>query len=524
MDRIKESFDSLPIAACFFDKNGVVRLINRRMLAIANWLRKGGIQSLAEMQSVLHSPPANVRCLDLRLRIYRFPDGKALRFAQEQITTKAGVRYTQITAADVTELIRKQNQLKAENAKLAEANERLRRLLVQMPEIIREEETLAMKLRVHDDIGHSILAARRVLLQQTDLKELRANAALWEQSISVLFRSSQITAQSEPLEAAKKRAEELGVRVLLTGREPQRQWIRTLSALAICECAANCVRHADGTELYVRFRQKPDCMEVVLTNNGAVPKEKITEGGGLSMLRQRIEEAGGKMEVWSIPRFTLMLSLPEQEEQHMRVMIVEDQTMIRSLLESYFRAEDGYRITASIPGAKQAVEVCRTSSVDLILMDVQTENRENGLTAVRQIKAIQPKSKIIVVTSLIDCAVLDEAKRAGADSLWYKDSTQKRLMDVVRQTMAGEHIFPDAPPTVEIGMAKSTEFTKTELKVLRHLMRGLSYTRIAAEMGCEMSTVKFHVANMLQKTGLENKLQLALAVSDAKLIADLAEE
>ena len=208
----------------------------------------------------------------------------------------------------------------------------------------------------------------------------------------------------------------------------------------------------------------------------------------------------------------------------MRVMIVEDQTMIRSLLESYFRVEDGYRITASIPGAKQAVEVCRTSSVDLILMDVQTENRENGLTAVRQIKAIQPKSKIIVVTSLIDCAVLDEAKRAGADSLWYKDSTQKRLMDVVRQTMAGEHIFPDAPPTVEVGMAKSTEFTKTELKVLRHLLRGLSYTRIAAEMGCEMSTVKFHVANMLQKTGLENKLQLALAVSDAKLIADLTEE
>ena len=53
MDRIKESFDSLPIAACFFDKNGVVRLINRRMLAIANWLQKGGIQSLAEMQSAL---------------------------------------------------------------------------------------------------------------------------------------------------------------------------------------------------------------------------------------------------------------------------------------------------------------------------------------------------------------------------------------------------------------------------------------------------------------------------------------
>lgn len=75
-----------------------------------------------------------------------------------------------------------------------------------------------------------------------------------------------------------------------------------------------------------------------------------------------------------------------------------------------------------------------------------------------------------------------------------------------------------------MGLADSTEFTKTELKVLRYLVRGMSYTRIAAELGCEMSTVKFHVANMLQKTGLQNKLQLALAVSDVKLIADLAGE
>ena len=121
-------------------------------------------------------------------------------------------------------------------------------------------------------------------------------------------------AQSEPLETAKERAEKLGVKVLLAGDEPQTQWIRALIALAISECASNCVRHAAGTELYVCFWQKPDGMEVSLTNNGAVPKEPITEGGGLSMLRQRIEEAGGKMEVCSIPRFMLMLSLPEQEE------------------------------------------------------------------------------------------------------------------------------------------------------------------------------------------------------------------
>ena len=208
----------------------------------------------------------------------------------------------------------------------------------------------------------------------------------------------------------------------------------------------------------------------------------------------------------------------------MRVMIVEDQPMIRSLLESYFPVEGGHQIVASIPGAKQAVEICRVTPVDLILMDVQTQNRENGLIAVRKIKAVHPQIKIIVVTSLVDNAVLEQAKSAGADSLWYKDSAKNRLMEIVRQTMDGEHIFPDAPPPVRIGMAKSTEFTKTELKVLRYLLRGMSYPRIASEMGIEVSTIKFHVANMLQKTGLENKLQLALAVSEVKMIADLDEK
>lgn len=205
----------------------------------------------------------------------------------------------------------------------------------------------------------------------------------------------------------------------------------------------------------------------------------------------------------------------------MKIMIVEDQAMIRSLLESYFSNNEQYKIVSSISSAKNAIEICKTTPIDLILMDVQTENRENGLLAVEAIKLMNPKIKIIVVTSLVDNAVLSKAREVGADSLWYKDSTKDRLLEIVQETMSGNHIFPDAPPTVNVGLAKSTEFTKTELKVLRYLIKGLSYTRIAAEMGIEMSTVKFHVANMLQKTGFDNKLQLALAVSDVKLIASL---
>ena len=205
-------------------------------------------------------------------------------------------------------------------------------------------------------------------------------------------------------------------------------------------------------------------------------------------------------------------------------MIVEDQKMIRSLLESYIEKEPGYRVVSSVAGAGRALELCEEIRVDLILMDVQTEHRENGLFAAAKIKQSFPQIKTVIVTSLVDYDVLKKAKKLGADSLWYKDTDEATLMDIVRRTVSGEHIFPDSPPEVEIGTAKSTEFTKTELVVLRHLVRGLSYSRIAEEMGIEVTTVKYHVTNMLQKTNFKNKLQLALAVSDAKFIADLAEE
>ena len=222
MDQIKESFDSLPIAACFFDKNGVVRLVNHRMLVIANYLRKGGIQTLAELQSTLQLTACNRVLSEYpHLQIYRFPDGRILRFVQAQIITKSSRRYTQITATDVTELIQEQNQLEAENKKLMEANERFRLAhFEQMPEIIREEETLAMKLRVHDDIGHSILAARRTLLRQVDLEEIRASAALWTHSISALYGSNQMERQPAPITTAIQQAAEMGVDVLLNGPHP----------------------------------------------------------------------------------------------------------------------------------------------------------------------------------------------------------------------------------------------------------------------------------------------------------------
>ena len=207
-----------------------------------------------------------------------------------------------------------------------------------------------------------------------------------------------------------------------------------------------------------------------------------------------------------------------------RVMIVEDQKLVRSLLESYIQNEDGYQLAVSIPGAAEAPILCDTEDIDLVLMDVQTEHRENGLAAAKKIRKAHPEIKIVVATSLIDTQVLARAKAVGADSLWYKDGDEGTLMQVVRSTVQGAHIFPDMPPSVKIGMTMSSAFTPAEMRVLRLLVRGLSDSGIAKALCVEPSTVKYHVINMLQKTGLENKLQLAIAASEAKLVVELAEE
>lgn len=160
MNVIKESFDNLPIAVCFFDRNGLVRLVNRRMLEISAVLLGTEFQTLFELRYALLAPPnKEISVIDKSFPVLRFPDGKSLRFEETEITVNSREKYTQVTAADVSKLALRQGELKEENKRLADANRRVKRLYDNMAEIVREEEILSMKMRVHDDIGHSILSA-----------------------------------------------------------------------------------------------------------------------------------------------------------------------------------------------------------------------------------------------------------------------------------------------------------------------------------------------------------------------------
>ena len=208
-----------------------------------------------------------------------------------------------------------------------------------------------------------------------------------------------------------------------------------------------------------------------------------------------------------------------------RVMIVEDQKLVRSLLESYIQNEDGYQLAVSIPGAAEAPILCDTEDIDLVLMDVQTEHRENGLAAAKKIREAHPEIKIVVATSLIDTQVLARAKAVGADSLWYKDHGTEELMSVVKRTLAGEKVFPDTAPAIEMEGTMSDVFSPRQLDILRLYIKGFTYQEIADKLGISKNGVRWNLDDMVEKSGFESREALvATAIENKLMVITLKDE
>ncbi|HCI60231.1 MAG TPA: hypothetical protein DE313_05405 [Ruminococcus sp.] len=177
-----------------------------------------------------------------------------------------------------------------------------------------------------------------------------------------------------------------------------------------------------------------------------------------------------------------------------------------------------YELVTSLNGADIAILKCCQQHIDLILMDVCTLGNKDGIEAAAEIKAKFPNIRIVIVTSMFEVSYLERARAAGVDSFWYKDISPDALIDVIDRTMAGEHLFPNETPKVKLGLAESTELTAKEIEVLRLICDGLEYDEIAEKLDIAERTVKYHVSNILSKTGYANRTRLAIAVTNKKFI------
>lgn len=208
-----------------------------------------------------------------------------------------------------------------------------------------------------------------------------------------------------------------------------------------------------------------------------------------------------------------------------KILIVEDDTMARKLLEIYVEKNSDYHLVASIECAAMAEVYCAANEVDVILMDVCTAMGASGLDAAEKIKKHYPHIKIIIITSQPECSFINRARAAGVDSFWYKSATAEELMEVLRRTLEGESVYPDSTPRLKLGNTFSSELTDRELEVLRELTAGEPDAVIAERLHMSVRTVKAHIQSMREKTGFRNRTELAVrAIESGLVMPDRMEE
>lgn len=200
------------------------------------------------------------------------------------------------------------------------------------------------------------------------------------------------------------------------------------------------------------------------------------------------------------------------------VMIVEDQQMPKTLFSHYINSSDHFYLQIAIENASIADIVCTKMPVDLILMDVVTENGESGLVAAEKIKKKFPNIKIIIVTSMPECSYIKRAKKIGVEGFWYKEINEQPILSIMEKVINGEIVYPEQLQPVKVGLALSNEFTEKELIILRLILGGYSNVEIAQKLGVSPGVIKNHVANMLLKTGFRSRTQLAVRARETGLV------
>ena len=227
------------------------------------------------------------------------------RFEKTEVTDRYGESYIHLTAADVTELQRALVQLTDDSKKLQEDAEKLKQLSENIGALAREKERLNAKSSMHDNLAACITLTKQYITGEFDGMDADVVCREWEKVIT--FRDAiGLSAREKLLDSAKTG----GVTVRIRGQEPT-DGEGELLYTAMQVCLTNAIQHANATELSVNIWENECSYTVMIRNNGKPPEKKITEGGGLTNLRHRIENSGGKMTVQSLPEFSLTIEMPK---------------------------------------------------------------------------------------------------------------------------------------------------------------------------------------------------------------------
>ncbi|KUG05496.1 dna-binding response regulator, luxr family [hydrocarbon metagenome] len=190
-----------------------------------------------------------------------------------------------------------------------------------------------------------------------------------------------------------------------------------------------------------------------------------------------------------------------------KILIVEDQVIMRDSLANLINGQEDMQVVGSIGSAGDALEICRVKTPDLVLMDVRTDNNENGIAAAAKIRAQYPSIRIVIMTGMPEITYMDSARRAGVDSFLYKNINSETMLATIRSTMDGYRTFPREAPSVLPG---HLSFTDTEIAILRLVCEAKSRKEIARELTMSEGSVKAVITDILNKTGYDSIIKFAV--------------
>lgn len=190
-----------------------------------------------------------------------------------------------------------------------------------------------------------------------------------------------------------------------------------------------------------------------------------------------------------------------------KILIVEDQVVMRDSLANLIDGQEDMRVVGSIGNAAEAPEICKKAVPDLVLMDVCTDNNENGIAAAAEIRTWCPAIKIIIMTGMPEITYIENSRKAGVNSFLYKNVKGETLLAAIRSTMDGYGTFPSAVPSPLPG---NLSFSDMEIAIIRLVCEAKSRKEIARELAMSEGSVKAAVTDILNKTGYDSIMKFAV--------------